>query len=51
MLMEFGVGTYKFLIGAVLESFGQDGGRIIVINNHNVLVALAGRDWKTAGLV
>jgi hypothetical protein len=49
--MEFGVRLFEFLFGAVLERFGQDGGRIGVVNNHNVLVALAGRDWKTAGLV
>ena len=51
MLIEFGVRSYEFLFCSVFERFSQDGGRIVVVHNHNVLVALAGRDWKTTGLV
>ena len=51
MLMQVGVGTYKFLLGSVFDGFCQDGRRIIIVNDHDVLVAFAGRDRKTSGLV
>ena len=51
MLMKFGVRTDEFLFGSVFEWFGQDSGRIIIIDNHDVLIAFAGRDGETACLV
>ena len=51
MLMKFGVRTDEFKFGSVFEWFGQDSGRIIIIDNHDVLISLAGRDGEMPCLV
>ena len=39
--VEFGVGPQELLFGAVFDGFGEDCGGIVVVDDHDVLVASA----------
>ena len=50
-LMSFGVGSQEFFFTARGEGLGEYGVGIVVVDDHDVFVASAGRDGETAGLV
>ena len=49
--VEFLVGTEDFTARAVFEWLREDCVGVIVIEDHDVLVASTGSDWESAGLV
>lgn len=49
--MELGEGAEKGVLASGLQGLGEDGIRVMVIKDHDVLIATARRAGKTAGLV
>ena len=50
-LIDFVVCSKVFSVRAVAHGFRKDGVAVVVIGNHQVLVALAGCGWESAGEV
>lgn len=51
MLVEDGVGSDQFLLVSGFEGFGEDGIGVIVVEDHDILVAFAGDNRETTGLI
>lgn len=51
ILDQFGEDMEEFGVGAVFHWFDEDCVGIIVVEDEDVLMALAGRDWETAGKI
>jgi hypothetical protein len=46
-----GVGTQDLTFGSVLYGFGQDGGGVVIIYDHDVFVSFAECDQKLSRLI
>jgi len=49
--MEYFEGCQDSRSIAIFEQFNEDGVAVVVVQDHNVVVASAGRCWELAGLV
>ena len=49
--VQLGVGSHKFVFTAGFEGLGQNVIAVVVVDDHDVLVAFAGGDRETARLV
>lgn len=49
--MQFGIGTDHFAFGLPFEWLCKDGSAVVIVEDHNVFVAVTGCDWEAACLV